>query len=551
MAEKSKAGFVATEVLARAGVKRLYTVPGESFLEVLDAAERHPDLALISTRHESGASFMAEADAKLTGMPAVAMATRGVGASNLAIGVHTAMQDSSPMLVLLGQVETDFLGKEAFQEVDLPAFYAPITKWSATVNRADRLAEFVARGLRIATSGRPGPVMLALPADVLGEDVAANPEATVQTSPVAGPEPEQVQAVVRRLGAARRPVVIAGGGARGAREALVSFAETFGAGVYASFRRQDAFPNDHPNYLGHLALGTPPETLRALDEADLVLVVGCRLGEVTTQSYSLPHGNQTVIQIDVDPDEVGATVPVEIGMVSDARSALAAFEAQASPEPSRRDWTEAHAAYLASSTIPGARTSDGIDPSQVVKAMLETLPADSLLANDAGNFSVFVHRYWRYNHPDTQLAPANGAMGYGVPAAVAAKLAAPDRTVVSCCGDGGFLMTGQELETAVRYGAPITVIVFRNGLQGTIAMHQQRDLGRVAGVDIGAVDLAGFARSLGAEGHTVSEPDELVPALRAAWSSDAVSLVDVITDADIISPTARLSELAVDTSPSS
>jgi acetolactate synthase I/II/III large subunit len=551
MAEKSKAGFVATEVLARAGVKRLYTVPGESFLEVLDAAERHPDLALISTRHESGASFMAEADAKLTGMPAVAMATRGVGASNLAIGVHTAMQDSSPMLVLLGQVETDFLGKEAFQEVDLPAFYAPITKWSATVNRADRLAEFVARGLRIATSGRPGPVMLALPADVLGEDVAANPEATVQTSPVAGPEPEQVQAVVRRLGAARRPVVIAGSGARGAREALVSFAETFGAGVYASFRRQDAFPNDHPNYLGHLALGTPPETLRALDEADLVLVVGCRLGEVTTQSYSLPHGNQTVIQIDVDPDEVGATVPVEIGMVSDARSALAAFEAQASPESSRRDWTEAHAAYLASSTIPGARTSDGIDPSQVVQAMLETLPADSLLANDAGNFSVFVHRYWRYNHPDTQLAPANGAMGYGVPAAVAAKLAAPDRTVVSCCGDGGFLMTGQELETAVRYGAPITVIVFRNGLQGTIAMHQQRDLGRVAGVDIGAVDLAGFARSLGAEGHTVSEPDELVPALRAAWSSDAVSLVDVITDADIISPTARLSELAVDTSPSS
>jgi len=551
MADTSKAGFIATEVLAQAGVKRLYTVPGESFLEILDAAERHPELALISTRHESGASFMAEADAKLTGMPAVAMATRGVGASNLAIGVHTAMQDSSPMLVLLGQVETDFLGKEAFQEVDLPAFYAPITKWSATVNRADRLAEFVARGLRIATSGRPGPVMLALPADVLGEEVAANPEATVRTSPVAGPEPEQVRAIVRRLGAARRPVVIAGGGARGARGPLTSFAETFGAGVYASFRRQDVFPNDHPNYLGHLALGTPPETLRALEEADLVLVVGSRLGEVTTQSYSLPHGKQAVIQIDVDPDEVGATVPAEIGMVSDARSALAALEAQAPPESLRRDWIEAHTAYLDSSTIPRARTSDGIDPSQVVKAMVETLPADSLLANDAGNFSVFVHRYWRYNHPDTQLAPTNGAMGYGVPAAVAAKLAAPDRTVVACCGDGGFLMTGQELETAVRYGVPITVIVFRNGLQGTIAMHQQRDLGRMAGVDIGAVDLASFARSLGAEGHTVSEPNELVPALRAASNSDVVSLVDVVTDADVISPTARLSELAADATRSS
>jgi acetolactate synthase I/II/III large subunit len=551
MADTSKAGFVATEVLARAGVKRLYTVPGESFLEILDAAERHPELALVSTRHESGASFMAEADAKLTGMPAVAMATRGVGASNLAIGVHTAMQDSSPMLVLLGQVETEFLGKEAFQEVDLPAFYGPITKWSATVNRADRLAEFIARGLRIATSGRPGPVMLALPADVLGEEVAANPEATVQTSPVAGPDPEQVRAVVRRLGAARRPVLIAGGGSRGAREALISFAEAFGAGVYASFRRQDVFPNDHPNYLGHLALGTPPETLKALEEADLVLVVGCRLSEVTTQSYSLPRGDQAVIQVDVDPDEVGATVPVEIGMVSDARSALAAFEAQAPPQPSRRDWTEAHRAYLDSSTIPPARSSQGIDPSQVVEAMRQTLPADSLLANDAGNFSVFLHRYWRYNHPDTQLASTNGAMGYGVPAAVAAKLAAPDRTVVACCGDGGFLMTGQELETAVRYGAPITVIVFRNGLQGTIAMHQQRDLGRMAGVDIGPVDLAGYARSLGAEGHTVSEPDELVPALRAASSSDAVSLVDVVVVPDLISPTAKLSELAADATPSS
>jgi acetolactate synthase-1/2/3 large subunit len=547
MADTSKAGFVATEVLARAGVRRLYTVPGESFLEILDAAERHPELALISTRHESGASFMAEADAKLTGMPAVAMGTRGVGASNLAIGVHTAMQDSSPMLVLLGQVETDFLGREAFQEVDLPVFYAPITKWSATVNRADRLAEFVARGLRIATSGRPGPVMLALPADVLGEEVDANPETPFRTSPVAGPDLDQVRAVVRKLGAARRPVVIAGGGARGAREALISFAETFGTGVYASFRRQDVFPNDHPNYLGHLALGTPPETLKALEEADLVLVVGCRLSEVTTQSYSLPRGDQTVIQVDVDPEEVGATVPAEIGMVSDARSALAAFGAQAPPDRAERDWAEAHGAYLDASTVPPSRSADGIDPSQVVEAMLETLPADSLLANDAGNFSVFLHRYWRFNHPDSQLASTNGAMGYGVPAAVAAKLAAPERTVLACCGDGGFLMTGQEIETAVRYGVSITVVVFRNGLQGTIAMHQQRDLGRMAGVDIGAVDLAGYARSLGAEGHTVREPEDLAPALRAAASSDAVTLLDVVTDPDVISPSAKLSDLGADT----
>ncbi|HET7271934.1 MAG TPA: thiamine pyrophosphate-dependent enzyme [Rubrobacter sp.] len=546
MADSStnKAGYVAAEVLARAGVRRLYTVPGESFLEILDAAEEHSDLDLISTRHESGASFMAEADGKLTGTPAVAMATRGVGASNLAIGVHTAKQDSTPMLVLLGQVETDFLGREAFQEVDLTAFYAPITKWAATVHRADRLAEFVARGLRIATSGRPGPVMLALPADVLGEQVSDESGATVPAPPRPEPASEEIRAVARRLAAAHRPVVIAGGGTRNAREALISFAEAFDIGVYASFRRQDVFPNEHPNYLGHLTLGTTPETLKALEKADLVFVVGCRLSEVTTQSYSLPRKDQAVIQVDIDPGEVGATVPAEIGMVSDAGAALAALLYRAPIPPTARDWADAHRAYLDSSTIPPDRASETIDPARVVGAMREALPADALLTNDAGNFSIFIHRYWRYNHPATQLASTNGAMGYGVPAAVAAKLAAPDRSVVACCGDGGFLMTGHEIETAVRYGAAITVVVFRNGMHGTIAMHQKRDIGRTAGIEIGEVDLAGYARSLGADGYTVRDPDELVSTLEAATTSDTVALLDVVTDPDIISPSVRLSELA-------
>src|ERR671913_656136 len=538
------AGYVAAEVMARAGLRRLYTVPGESFLEILDAAEEHPDLSLVSTRHESGASFMAEAEGKLTGRPGVAMATRGVGASNLAIGVHTARQDSTPMLVLLGQVETDFLGREAFQEVDLPAFYTPITKWSATVNRADRLAEFVTRGLRVATSGRPGPVMLALPADILGEQVVEDPEIRVQTPPRPGPSPEQVSDVVRRLAAARRPVVIAGGGALDARESLISFAESWGAGVYAAFRRQDVFPNEHPNYLGHLALGTPQETLKTLEEADLVLVVGCRLSEVTTQSYSLPRGDQAVIQIDIDPNEVGATVSAEIGMVSDAGTALAALAEQAPSSPRARDWAEGHRAYLDSSTIPPDRAREGIDPARVVGAMRNALPEDALLTNDAGNFSVFIHRYWRYNHPGTQLASTNGAMGYGVPAAVAAKLAAPDRTVVACCGDGGFLLTGPEGEKGGRDGATISVVVFRNRMHGTIAMHQKRSLGRMAGVEIGDVDLAGYARSLGAEGHTVRDPDGLTPAMKAALATDTVTLLDVVTDPDIISPSMTLSQLS-------
>ena len=537
---------MAVEVLARAGVRRFYTVPGESFLEVLDAVEQHPELSLVSTRHESGAAFMAEAEAKLTGVPAVAMATRGVGASNLAIGVHTAMQDSTPMVVLLGHVETHFLGREAFQEVDLTAFYAPITKWAATVHRADRLAEFVERGLRIATSGRPGPVMLALPADILGQNVPVPASTSPIPAPLPAPSSEEVQYISRRLKEASSPAVIAGEGASSAREELISLAEAFGAGVYAAFRRQDVFPNDHPLYLGHLTLGTPPQTLKALEAADLVLVAGSRLDEVTTQSYALPRPDQKVIQVDRDPEVVGATVPVERGVVADVRTAISALVAQAPSTRPARDWTAVRRAYLESSEIPASRSAAGIDPSQVIAAMREVFPQDAIMTNDAGNFSAFLHRHWRYEHPRMQLAAANGAMGYGVPAAVAAKLAAPERQVVACCGDGGFLMTGQEIETAVRYGTPMLVIVFRNGMHGTIAMHQAREVGRTAGVEIGDVDLASYARSLGAAGFSVRDPEDLAPALEEALASGTVALVDVVTDPDIISPSARLSELAPD-----
>jgi acetolactate synthase I/II/III large subunit len=449
---------------------------------------------------------------------------------------------------LLGHVETHFLGREAFQEVDLPAFYAPITKWAATVHRADRLAEFVERGLRIATSGRPGPVMLALPADILAEDVTLPPITDPAPPPQPAPNPEEVQYISRRLEQARSPVVIAGEGAVHAREELISFAEAFGAGVYAAFRRQDVFPNEHPLYLGHLTLGTPPETLRALEAADLVFVAGSRLDEVTTQSYALPRPDQAVIQVDRDPDVVGATVPIERGIVADVRTALSALVARAPSTRPARDWTTVHRAYLESSEILASRSTAGIDPSQVIAAMREVLPEDAVMTNDAGNFSAFLHRHWRYDHPRTQLAAANGAMGYGVPAAVAAKLAAPDRSVVACCGDGGFLMTGQEIETAVRYGTPVLVIVFRNGMHGTIAMHQAREVGRTAGVEIGEVDLASYARSLGAAGFPVRHPEDLAPALEEALASGSVALVDVVTDPDIISPSARLSELALDRS---
>ncbi len=535
------AGAAAVQVLLDAGVERFYTVPGESFLEVLDAVEQSSTGQLISTRHESGASFMADADAKLTGVPAVCMATRGVGAANLSIGVHTAFQDSTPMVVLLGQAESTILGREAFQEVDLPAFYGPITKWATTATRSDRIPELVARGLRIATSGRPGPVMIALPADLLTPDIGDVPmPAYERLSPQPGPD--EVQALARALAEARRPVVIAGGGAQGDQEALIRFVEQFQVGIYSSYRRQDVFPNEHPNYLGHLGINAPAETLTALDEADLVVVLGSRLSEITTQTYTYPGPGSRVIQVDTDPEVIGFVVPVELGIVSTVPNLLHALAASAT-RATERDWSAGHNAYLEASTPPPVRDGDGIDPRQVYTSLAKALPPDALIANDGGNFSGFLHRYWRYSQPHSQLAPANGAMGYGVPGAIGGKFADPSRTVVSIAGDGGFLMTGQEVETAVRYDRPIVVVVLNNSLYGTIAMHQANAFGRTAGIEISDVDIAGFGRSFNASGMTVVDAGELDDAFREALANETTTVIDVRTDPDIISPTSRLSEL--------
>lgn len=538
-------GSAIVDVLAEAGVRRFYTVPGESFLELLDAVEQHPDLTLVSTRHEGGASFMAEADGKLQGVPAVAMATRGVGASNLAIGVHTAYQDSTPLVILLGQVESDFLHREAFQEVDLAAFYAPITKWAVTASRADRLPELAARALRIATTGRPGPVMIALPADLLAASHPDDPRQGpyIQSLPTPVPSEQDIHQVAQRLTAAREPVIIAGGGARNATDDLIRFAEAYGAGVYAAFRRQDVFPNDHPHYLGHLGVVAPGRTLHALEQADLVVVVGCRLSEITSQSYRVPTPRSDVVQIDIDPASVGAVTPVVSGIVADAGHALRGLVQAAPADAPSRDWRRGHAAWVETATIPAPRSTRGVDPAQVFAAMAGAFPADTLITNDAGNFAAFLHRYWHFNHPRTQLGPTNGAMGYAIPAAVAAKIALPDRTVVATVGDGGFLMTGAELEVAVRHRAPITVLAFRNGLYGTIAMHQAKSFGRTAGIDIGDVDLAGYARSLGAQAITVNDNDALDEAMRKASVADEVTVVDLICDPELITPGESLAEL--------
>jgi acetolactate synthase-1/2/3 large subunit len=536
--------LIATQ-LAAAGVRRAYTVPGESFLPLLDACDRHPEVSLISTRHESGASFMADADAKVTGVPALAMATRGVGAANLAIGVHTAMQDSTPMIVILGQVESAFLGREAFQEVDLPSFYREITKWAVTAPSSERIPELVGRAIHVATSGRPGPVMIAVPADLFDGEGGVEQGHLPGVIDPGRPAPSEAtsELIAHTLLEAESPVVIAGGGAREAREALVAAAERFGLGVYASFRRQDVFPNEHPNYCGPLVLATPPETLRALDEADVVLVVGCRLSEITTQGYRLPRPDQRVIQIDVEPASVGAVVPVEVGLVADAGEALGAILDRASDgsAPSR-DWSTAHDAFLEASTLP-QRAEGPLHPATVIAAIAEVFPPTAVVVNDAGNFSIFAHRYWRFSHPRTQVGPTSGAMGYGVPGGIGAKLADPTSEVVVLAGDGGFLMTGQELETAVRYEVPFTTVVFRNGLYGTIALHQARAFRRTAGVDIGDVDIAAVARGYGAEAWSVSGAEELTDALTEARACGRPAVVDCRVDPDVLSPSDRLSTL--------
>ncbi len=532
---------VVVDLLVAAGVRRAYTVPGESFLPLLDAFDRHPDIALVSTRHESGAAFMAEADAKLTGVPAVVLATRAVGAANAAIGVHTADQDSTPMVVLLGQVESANLGREAFQEVDLPRFYTELTKWSATASAAAEIPALVTRALHLATTGRPGPTMLALPSDLLTADVVDIPST---------PDPEaagvsleaDAAAIAEALSGARAPVVIAGGGAQGAREQLVAVVERFGCGVYAAFRRQDVFPNDHPGYCGVLTIGTAPETLAALREADVVLAVGTRLSEITTQGYRLPRPDQRLLQIDIEPRSIGAVLPIETGMVADAAAALDAVLAHAPRDAPARDWSAAHRAFVQAST-PTWSEGPGIHPAAVMAALARAFPADTIVANDAGNFSAFAHRYWRFTQPRTQLGPTSGAMGYGVPAAIAAALAAPGREVLALAGDGGFLMSGQELETGVRLGLAFTVVVFRNGLYGTIALHQARDLGRTAAVAIGDVDVAGLARAYGAAAWCPATLAELDVALAEARTCGRPAVVDVVTDPDVLSPTATLSGL--------
>ncbi|MCC6315757.1 MAG: hypothetical protein IT337_17300 [Thermomicrobiales bacterium] len=546
-----RAGVAAARVLAERGVRWAFTVPGESFLGMLDALRETPQIRLIPTRHEGGAAFMAEAVGKLTGVPALCMGTRGVGAANLAIGLHTARQDSTPLIALVGQVETPVRHREALQEVDLAPLLGEVTKWAVEAPNGARLPELAHEAHRRSVAGRPGPVAIALRGDILDEPVSAAvppPSAT----PRSGVRPADVAAIVALLAEAARPLIIAGGGVTraGATDLLVAVAEAFGVPVVSAFRRNDAFPNDHPRYLGSLSFGGPPIAAQRARAADVVLAIGTRLSEMTTLGYTLPTPGTALIHIDVAPEVLGQTFPARLALAADAGEALAALLAVApgAVAPARAAANAADRRAYVRQTTPHA-TADGaagaVDPARVIAELQDALPPNAILTVDAGNFWGWVARAYQFRRPRTLLGPTSGAMGYAIPAGVAAALVTAGTTpVAALAGDGGFLMTGSELAVAAQQGARLTCIVFDNARYSTIRLHQERAYpGREAATELWSPDFVRYAEAFGGLGIRVERDRDVRDALRAALDHPGIALVSVAADRDRIAVGTRLSDL--------
>jgi acetolactate synthase-1/2/3 large subunit len=539
-------GRILADALAGHGVRTAFGVPGESFLPVLDGLHDLKDrLKFIICRQEGGASYMAEAWAKLTGEPGVLFVTRGPGATNGSVGVHTAFQDSTPMLVFVGQVGNDFVEREAFQELDYRRMYGPLTKWVAQIDRAERIPEYVSHAFHVATSGRPGPVLLALPEDMLFSD-AAVADAPRYRTPRAAPAPADLRELEKLLNAAKNPFVIVGGGGwtKKTSSALQDWAARTGIPVGASFRCQDYFDNRHPNYAGDVGIGLNPKLAQRVKDADLLLVIGARLGEMTTSGYTLldvPVPKQKLVHVHAGPEELGRVYQATLPINSNYEEFVLALSGLKIPS-----WKEqvhsAHADYLAWNKpvpMPGA-----LQYGEVIAWLSQNLPEDAIVTNGAGNFASWLHRHFQYKGWRTQLAPTSGSMGYSVPAAVAAKIAEPERTVVAIAGDGEFLMNGQEIATAVQYGAAIVTLVVNNGMYGTIRMHQEREFpARVSGTELNNPDFAAYARAFGGHGETVEKTADFAPAFQRALASGKPAVIELRIDPEAITPSATLSGL--------
>ena len=543
-------GRILVDQLIAQGCDRIFTVPGESFLAVLDALHDTPQIELVVCRQEGGVAFMACADGTLTGRPGVAFVTRGPGATNASIGVHVAMQDSQPMILFIGDVDRGTKDREAFQEIDFPAMFAPIAKWAAKIDDARRIPEYVARAYATAMSGRPGPVVLALPEDMLLDEVIAVDRRPSLPHPLM-PDASEDGAfeALQAIRSANRPVAIVGGAGWDQSTGLHFrwFAERWGIPVVSAFRRQDAVENGSPVWAGNLGYGPNPKLVQRIKEADLLLVLGPRLGEATTDGYTLitpDHPGQKLIHVYPDPDELNRAYHADIPICCDVGAFADMLSSQKPLEVPFPGGAEAHAEYLAWST-PSPRDGVTLDLGLCVAEMREQLPADSIICNGAGNYSGWWHRYWRYCGVGTQLAPTAGAMGYGVPAATAAALRHPDRTVVALAGDGCFLMNGQELATAVTHGANMLVLVIDNSGYGTIRMHQEREYpGRISGTALRNPDFAALGRAYGCWAETVETTADFAPALARAIAQPGVKLLHLKTDIEAITPATTLSAIA-------
>jgi len=549
-------GQILVDALQVHGVDTAFGVPGESYLDVLDALH-DSQIRFVINRQEGGAAFMAEAYGKLTGKPGICFVTRGPGATNASIGVHTAFQDSTPMILFIGQVGTDFMDREAFQEIDYRRMYGQMAKWVAQIDRADRIPEYIARAFQVATSGRPGPVVLALPEDMLiaqAEVADTRRYQPVQASPSAG----QIDTLRSMLQAAKKPLLLLGGGTWNAQACadVQQFAEANGLPVACAFRFQDLLDNDHPQYIGDVGIGINPKLAARVKEADLLIAFGPRLGEMTTSGYSLltsPVPQQRLVHIHPDPQELGSVYQAEL-MIAGGAPETAQMLAAMEPVDSsawRHTVEEAKAELHAWQQQPpifkdGTHSSKPpLDLWQLVQDLQAALPHDTIVTNGAGNYATWAHRFWRYGAMRTQLAPTSGAMGYGVPAGVAAKIVDPQRTVVTFAGDGEFMMTGQELATAVQYRAGLILIVFNNSMFGTIRMHQEREYpGRVSGTELHNPDFAALAQAYGGQGEVVEKTADFAPALQRALAfANARQLPAVIElryDGNLITPGATL-----------
>jgi acetolactate synthase-1/2/3 large subunit len=532
-------GQILVDQLVIHGTDTAFCVPGESYLEVLDALHDARSIRLINVRHEASAANMAEAYGKVTGRPGICLVTRGPGACHASVGVHTAFQDSTPMILLVGQVGRDMTDREAFQEIDYRQMFGPVAKWAAQIDRADRIPEYVARAFHVAMSGRPGPVVLALPEDMLTERVAvadAQPAAAVAPSV----NPADLPKLRRLLENAERPLLLIGGPnwSDEASKQIQAFAEANNIPASTSFRRQDAFDNRSRVYAGDLGTSGPPPLIKRAKEADLLIVVGARLGEMTTQGYTImdsPEPRQKLVHVHADADELGRVYRPTLAMQGTANS-FAALAATMQPVNGKRwaAWTEkARADYLA--TLEPTPYNGALDVGRALADLRDKLPRDLIVTVDAGNHSGWPQRYLIYGRPGRQIGPTSGAMAYSLPAGIAAKLVHPDRVVIVFIGDGGFMMCGQEMSTAAQYGINVICVVTNNNQYGTIRMHQEREHPmRVVGTQLVNPDFAEFGRVLGCHGETVTRTDEFAPALERAIKSNRPAVIELRTDPDLV-----------------